>query len=88
MHRQGGCCGRRQLRSQAEVRPPRGPDPLHAVTAPDPTRRQPRLHAVTAPVARGYRWDDDVVFKNQAREPKKEVRRHIAVTPPLRCRYI
>lgn len=23
------------------------------------------------------RWDDDVVFKNQAREPKKEARRFI-----------
>ena len=24
-----------------------------------------------------HRWDDDVVFKNQAREPKKEARRFI-----------
>ena len=38
-----------------------------------------RSRAYAAPTLRlgPTRWDDDVVFKNQSREPKKEARRFI-----------
>ena len=41
----------------------------------DPTRLGGSSSTATFAVKR--RWDDDVVFKNQAREPKKEPRRFI-----------